>query len=77
MQMPRSEDPLVVPAGSSVIVIYPGASPSDMEELVINPLEEAINELEDIKRLHSNAQDGLAVIGVEFEAGSDPDEKVL
>lgn len=75
LQMPRSEDPLVTPAGSSVIVIYPGASPSDMEELVINPLEEAINELEDIKRLNSNAQDGLAVIGVEFEAGSDPDEK--
>lgn len=75
LRMPRSEDPLVTPAGSSVIVIYPGASPFDMEALVINPLEEAINELEDIKRLNSNAQDGLAVIGVEFEAGSDPDEK--
>ncbi len=73
--MPRSEDPLVTPAGSSVIVVYPGANPADMEELVIDPLEEVLNELEDIKHLSSNAQDGLAVIGVEFEAASDPEEK--
>ena len=73
--MPRSEDPLVSPAGSTVVVIYPGANPSDMEELIIDPIEEVINELEDIKQLNSNARDGLAVIGVEFEAGSDPDEK--
>jgi len=75
IQMPRSEDPLVSPAGSTVVVIYPGANPSDMEELIIDPIEEVINELEDIKQLNSKARDGLAVIGVEFEAGSDPDEK--
>jgi multidrug efflux pump subunit AcrB len=75
INMPRSEDPLVSPAGSSVIVIYPGANPADMEELVVDPIETAINELEDIKHLTSTAEDGLAVIGVEFEAGSDPDEK--
>ncbi len=75
INMPRSEDPLISPAGSSVIVIYPGANPTDMEELVVDPLEEAINELEDIKELSSSAQDGLAIIAVEFYAGSDPDEK--
>lgn len=75
INMPRSEDPLISPAGSSVIVIYPGANPTDMEELVVDPLEEAINELEDIKELSSTAQDGLAIIAVEFYAGSDPDEK--
>ena len=43
INMPLSEDPLVSPAGSSVIVIYPGANPSDMEELVVSPIEDAIN----------------------------------
>jgi multidrug efflux pump subunit AcrB len=75
LNMPRSEDPLVTPAGSSIVVIYPGANPLDMEELIIDPVEEALNELEDIKTINSNAEDGLAVIGIEFEAGSDPDEK--
>lgn len=73
--MPRSEDPLVSPAGSSIVVVYPGADPADMEELVVDPLEEVINELEDIKVLTSLAQDGLAVVAVEFLTGSDPDEK--
>jgi multidrug efflux pump subunit AcrB len=73
--MPRSEDPAVSPASSSVIVVYPGANPLDLEELVIDPIEEVINELEDIKFLRSTAEDGLAVINVEFTSGSDPDDK--
>ncbi len=75
LNMPRSEDPLVSPPGTTVIVVYPGANPVDLEELIIDPIEQAVNELEDIKQLNSNAQDGLAVIAVEFEAGSDADEK--
>ena len=75
IRMPRSEDPLISPSGSSVIVIYPGANPSDMEELVINPIEEVINELENIKVIESIAEDGLAVVGIEFISGSDPEEK--
>jgi len=73
--MPRSEDPQVQPAGGSVIVIYPGASPADIEELIVKPLEDAINELEDIRYLSSTAKDGIGTIGVEFLPGSDPDEK--
>ncbi|HDQ45929.1 MAG TPA: efflux RND transporter permease subunit [bacterium] len=74
-RMPKSEDPQVQPAGGSVIVVYPGASPADMEELIVRPIEEALNELEDIRYLVSVAEDGLASVGVEFESGSDPDEK--
>jgi multidrug efflux pump subunit AcrB len=73
--MPKSEDPAVQPAGASVIVIYPGGSPADMEELVVEPIEEALNELEDIKTLHGEASDGLGIVDIEFEAGSDPDKK--
>ncbi|MFZ5519533.1 MAG: efflux RND transporter permease subunit [Candidatus Zhuqueibacterota bacterium] len=75
LTMPRSEDPTVTPPGTSVIVIFPGANPVDLEELVIDPIEEVINELEDIKELVSSAEDGLAVINVEFNVGSDADDK--
>jgi multidrug efflux pump subunit AcrB len=73
--MPRSEDPQISPAGTSIIVVYPGANPTDLEELVVDPIEEVINELEDIKDIKTTIEDGLAVIGVEFLTGSDPDEK--
>ena len=49
--MPRTENPEVTVPGSSVIVIMPGASPIDMEKMVALPLEETLNELEDIERI--------------------------
>ncbi|MEE9116962.1 MAG: efflux RND transporter permease subunit, partial [Calditrichia bacterium] len=73
--MPRSEDPQVSPAASTVIVIYPGATPEDMEELVLDPIEEVLNELEDIKHIKSRAEDGLALVNIEFLSGNDPDDK--
>lgn len=75
LHMPRSEDPPVAKPGASVAVLYPGAGPADMEQLVVSPIEEAVNELEDIKRISSTCEDGLAVVHVEFLAGSDPEEK--
>jgi len=75
ISMPRSEDPLVQPPGANIIAIYPGASPIDIEELILDPVEESINELEDIRFLHGTARDGIGVVSVEFQSGSDPDEK--
>jgi len=73
--MPRTENPEVTVPGSSIIVLLPGAGPMDMESLVVLPLEESMNELEDIKRIISDVRDGIAVISVEFEFNSDADEK--
>jgi multidrug efflux pump subunit AcrB len=75
LQMPRMENPTVYISGGSVIVIYPGASPKDMEQLVAVPLEEAINELDDIRKITSNLRDGVSVTSVEFEHGTDAQEK--
>lgn len=74
LTMPRSEDPKVTPPGTNLIIIYPGAGPADMEQLVVDPIEEKINELDDIKRINSRCGDGLAVIDVEFHTGIDMDE---
>ncbi|MBN2542590.1 efflux RND transporter permease subunit [bacterium] len=73
--MPKSEDPQVQPPASSIIVIIPGATSIDLEQLVINPIEGAVNELENIMEINSYAADGLVHVSVEFEIGSDPDEK--
>ncbi len=75
LTMPRTEDPPVYIPGASVIVIYPGANPYDMEELVAQPIEEAINELDDIKKIETRMLDGFASIAVEFNFETDADEK--
>ncbi|MCF8242983.1 MAG: efflux RND transporter permease subunit [Melioribacteraceae bacterium] len=75
ISMPRSEDPQVSPPGTNIIVIYPGANPKDMEELVVNKIEEELNELDDIKQIKSEMSDGVAMISIEFLVGSDSDKK--
>jgi multidrug efflux pump subunit AcrB len=75
MNMPRSEDPEIEAPQFPVIVIYPGTSPQDMEQLVVKPLEKKITELEDIKRVRTKVTDGVAVINVEYKYESDVDKK--
>lgn len=75
LNMPRSEDPVIDSPQFPVIVIYPGASPEDMEELVVDPLEEAIYALESIKRIKTEIKDGVAVLVVEYNYNEDVDEK--
>ena len=75
IDMPRAEDPDMNAPQYPIIIVYPGTSPSDMEELVINPIEKKIYALENIKRIRSTINDGLAVINVEYKFGSNVDEK--
>ena len=73
--IPRSEDPSLTFPGSVVIVTYPGADPEDMERLVVDPIEDALSELDAVKKLESTAKDGLAIVQVEFTWGVDADRK--
>jgi multidrug efflux pump subunit AcrB len=58
--MPRSEDPVTNSPMFPVVVVYPGTSPSDMEELVVKPLEQKIYSLENIKKIKTTIKDGVA-----------------
>jgi multidrug efflux pump subunit AcrB len=73
--MPRSEDPEIEAPQFAIVIVYPGTNPKDMEELVVDPMEEKIHELDDIKRIKTTINDGLAVFTVEYKYESDPDEK--
>ncbi|WP_448518153.1 efflux RND transporter permease subunit [Rhodoflexus sp.] len=75
LNMPRGEDPELKSPQFPVVVVYPGTSQADMEELVVNPLEKRISELDNLKRIQSTIYDGLALINVEFLYSEDPDTK--
>ncbi len=74
-KIPQAEDPDLPMPIVPVTVLYPGASPVDMEELVVDKLEKSFKELDNVKRTWSDMKDGLATVVVEFTAGSDPDKK--
>ena len=73
--IPRQEDPSFPIPVTSVIVVFPGADPADVERLAVRPIEDAIAELDDVTDIRSTAEDGLAVIRVEFDWSSDSDKK--
>ncbi|XVJ66856.1 MAG: efflux RND transporter permease subunit [Lacibacter sp.] len=73
--MPRAEDPEINPPQFPIVVIYPGTSPKDMEELVVKPIEKRVSELENIKKVNTNINDGVAVIVVEYKYNSSVDAK--
>ena len=73
--IPRAEDPELKGPFAVINVALPGADPADIEKLVIRPIEDAVNRLDDLKELESRAEDGLAVITVEFDWSTDPDKK--
>jgi multidrug efflux pump subunit AcrB len=75
LSMPRSEDPEVKSPMFNVVVVYPGTSPKDMEDLVVDPLEKELSSQENIKRVRTNIGDGLAVIRVEYKYKSNVDDK--
>lgn len=73
--MPRAEDPEIHPPQYPIIVVYPGTSPRDMEELVVKPIEKKVSELENLKKITTRIDDGVAVINVEYKYNSDVEAK--
>ncbi|MEO0338255.1 MAG: efflux RND transporter permease subunit, partial [Bacteroidota bacterium] len=72
--MPRSEDPFLSLPNYTIVVVYPGASPTDMEDLVVDPIEEVVDEIDNITQIKTEMANSLAVIQVEAEFGIDYDE---
>src|SRR5215467_13292946 len=73
--MPRAEDPEIHAPQFPIVVLYPGTSPKDMEEMVVKPIEKKVSELENLKKITSRIDDGVAVINVEYKYGSDVEAK--
>ncbi len=73
--IPRQEDPTFAIPLTTIIVVYPGADPQDVERLAIDPIEDALAELEDVQEIRSTSESGLGVIRVQFEWTTDADEK--
>ena len=75
LTMPRTENPEIVVPGTLVIAVLPGASPSDVETLVSDPIESAVNELDYIQRISTRITEGYSITSIEFDFDTDADRK--
>ena len=65
---PNVNFPVVV-----VVASYPGASPAEMERLVIKPIEDQVDGIEHLDEMTATAQEGSAVVVVQFQLGTNLD----
>ncbi len=73
-QIPVAQFPSIVPPQVQVSVTYPGASAKVVEQTVAEPIEEAVNGLNDeIYASSTSANDGSYSLTVSFRVGSNAD----
>ena len=58
----------------NVSVVYPGASPEDIEESICVKVEEQVQGINGLKRITSSSNEGYGSINIEVENGYDIDE---
>ncbi|MBM3374883.1 MAG: efflux RND transporter permease subunit [Betaproteobacteria bacterium] len=71
LSMPREQDPEINFNWVAISANMPGASAEDVERLVVNPLEDAISNVSDIRFVLSTAREGVATLLVRFQELSD------
>ncbi|MEL7498934.1 MAG: efflux RND transporter permease subunit [Planctomycetota bacterium] len=64
--LPRMEDPQLVPRGAFIHTLYPGAEPTRVESLVSEKIEDALNEIKEIKELRSTSRESISTIAIEL-----------
>ncbi len=69
-QSPRIEFPLV-----SVNLVYPGASPEEIESQVVKKVEDSIVEISEIKSIKSRAYENFGFVLIEFQLSADVNVK--
>ncbi len=55
----------------AVTATYPGAAPREMEQLVVKPIEDALDAVPNIERVTASSQNGFAQIVAQFRFGVD------
>lgn len=77
MLMPREENPQMVVSGSTVIIALPGATASEVENVIVKPLERKLKEVKGIEHIHGMAMDNVAVINAAFFIGEAKEDSNL
>ena len=66
--LPEVDLPIV-----TVRTIYPGTGHKEIESLITEKIEEAVSSISGIKRVSSTSLEGVSVVIIEFELGTDID----
>ena len=75
--MPREEDPQIEVSGGAVVVAMPGASPKEILNVVIKPLERKIREIKGVEHVYGTAMNNFGMINVQYFIGEERESSNL
>jgi multidrug efflux pump subunit AcrB len=74
---PREENPQIVVPAANIIVAKPGASPDEVEQLIIKPLESILQGMRGVEHTYGIAKDSIGVVTVQFNVGEDKEDSLV
>jgi multidrug efflux pump subunit AcrB len=74
---PREEEPQISVPMVDLFVAYPGASPSEVESRVVEPLERLAANIDGVEYVYATAMPGQAMVSVRFLVGEDQEESLV
>ena len=74
---PREEDPQIVVPLADVMVMMPGSSAEEVEQLVSSRLEKLLYQIDGVEYVYSMSRPGMAVVTVRFFVGQDREDSLI
>ncbi|MCG8306168.1 MAG: efflux RND transporter permease subunit [Cytophagales bacterium] len=69
--IPREEEPQINVPMADIMVGYPGATPTELESRIVEPLEKVVANIKGVEHIHSIVMNGQAVMVIQFYVGED------
>ncbi len=77
MVTPREYNPQIVVPAANIIVAKPGATASEVENMVVKPLEAIMNAQSGVKHTFGYAANDFGVVTVQFDVGQDQEKSLV
>ncbi|MBE0651502.1 MAG: efflux RND transporter permease subunit [Bacteroidales bacterium] len=61
---------------NTITTVYPGASPSEVENSVTKKIEDAVSTISGIKKINSYSYEGFSMVVIQYVDGSNSDQKL-
>jgi multidrug efflux pump subunit AcrB len=74
---PREETPQIIVPSAQVTVVMPGASALEIEQLVIRPLETAVQPITGVDHTYAAALNSVGVLTVQFKTGENKEQSMV
>ena len=74
---PREEDPQMEVSGGAIIVGIAGATPKEIRNVIVQPLERKMKEIKGVENIYGMASESVGIINVQYFIGENREESNL